>query len=66
MNSVDRNVHYTTKIEQEAPHEMPYRESDTGWPTQGQVVLKDVVLRYRLELLVGLSVGVKAGEKIGM
>jgi ABC-type multidrug transport system fused ATPase/permease subunit len=69
MNSVERIVHYTTEIEQEAPHEIPDQELPVSWPAQGQIVLKDVVLKYRPELptvLKGLSMDVKAGEKVGI
>ena len=69
MNSVERIVHYTTGIEQEAPHEIPDQKPLVSWPAQGQIVLKDVVLKYRPELpsvLKGLSMDVKAGEKIGI
>ena len=69
MNSVERVVHYITEIEQEAPHETPVRKPSVSWPAQGQIVLKDIVLKYRPELppvLKGLSMDVKAGEKIGI
>ena len=69
MNSVERIIHYTTEIEQEAPHEIPNRKPGIGWPAQGRIVFRDVVMRYRPELppvLKGLSMDVKAGEKIGI
>ena len=69
MNSVERLVHYTTEVEQEAPHEIPDKKPAVSWPAQGRIVLKDVVLSYRPELpsvLKGLSMDVKAGEKIGI
>ena len=69
MNSVERVVHYTTEIEQEAPHEIADGKLPVSWPSQGQIVLKGVVLKYRPELpsvLKGLSMDVKAGEKIGI
>ena len=71
MNSVERIVYYITEIEQEAPYEMPVQKPSVSWPAQGQIVLKDVVLKYRPELppapvLKGLSMDVKAGEKIGI
>ena len=68
MNSVERIVHYT-EIEQEAPHEIPDQKPPASWPAQGQIVLKDVVLKYRPELtsvLKGLSMDVAAGEKVGI
>jgi ABC-type bacteriocin/lantibiotic exporter with double-glycine peptidase domain len=69
MNSVERIVHYTTEIEQEAPHEIPDQKPSLSWPAQGRIVLKDIVLKYRPELplvLKGLSMDVKAGEKVGI
>ncbi|KAF8813301.1 ABC transporter [Phlegmacium glaucopus] len=69
MNSVERIVHYSTEIEQEAPHEIPDKKPAVSWPAQGRIVLKDIVLKYRPELppvLRGLSMDVKAGEKIGI
>ena len=69
MNSIERIVHYATEIEQEAPQEILDQKPPVSWPTQGQIVLKDVVLKYRPELqsvLKGLSMDVKAGEKVGI
>ena len=69
MSSVERIVHYITEIEQEAPHEIPDQKLPISWPAQGRIVLKDVVLKYRPELpsvLKGLSMDVKAGEKVGI
>ena len=69
MNAVERIVHYTTEIEQEAPHEIYDQKPPVSWPSHGQIVLKDVVLKYRPELpsvLKGLSMDVKAGEKVGI
>ncbi|KAG6832807.1 hypothetical protein H0H92_009426 [Tricholoma furcatifolium] len=69
MNSVERIVHYATAVEQEAPHELPDSKPPSGWPANGSVELKDVVLSYRPELpavLKGISMTVKAGEKIGI
>ncbi|KAF9466563.1 ABC transporter [Collybia nuda] len=69
MNSVERIVHYATRIEQEAPHELSENKPPSGWPTKGRVELENVVLSYRPELppvLKGLSMTVQAGEKIGI
>ena len=69
MSSVERVVHYATEIEQEAPHEIPDQKLSVLWPAQGRIVLKDVVLKYRPELplvLKGLSMDVKASEKVGI
>ena len=69
MNSVERIVHYTTGIEQEAPHDLPDSTPPAPWPNQGRVELKDVVLSYRPQLppvLKGVSMSIQAGEKVGI
>jgi ABC-type multidrug transport system fused ATPase/permease subunit len=69
MNSVERILHYGHVIEQEPPHELPERRPHAPWPSGGRVELQDVVLSYRPGLpsvLKGLSMSVKAGEKIGI
>ena len=69
MNSVERVVFYATGIEQEAPHELPEKKLPSSWPADGRVELKDVVFKYRPELLPvlkGISMTVNAGEKIGI
>ncbi|KAF8896247.1 ABC transporter [Infundibulicybe gibba] len=69
MNSVERIVHYATEIEQEAPHDLPDNKPPSSWPADGQLELRDIVLNYRPELppvLKGISMTVKAGEKIGI
>ena len=69
MNSVERIVHYATEVEQEAAHEIPDKKPPQSWPANGEVELKDIVLNYRPELppvLKGISMSVKAGEKIGI
>ncbi|KAK0469891.1 ABC transporter [Desarmillaria tabescens] len=69
MNSVERVVHYATEIEQEAPHVLPDSKVPESWPSVGHVELKDVVLSYRPGLpavLKGITMTVKAGEKIGI
>jgi ABC-type multidrug transport system fused ATPase/permease subunit len=69
MNSVERIVHYATEVEQEAPHELPKEKPAAPWPSRGEIVFKDVILKYRPELppvLRNLTMSVKAGEKIGI
>ncbi|KAF8656809.1 hypothetical protein AX16_002359 [Volvariella volvacea WC 439] len=69
MNSVERIVHYATAVEQEAPHQLSANKPPAPWPSEGRVELKDVVLGYRPELppvLKGISMSVRAGEKIGI
>jgi ABC-type multidrug transport system fused ATPase/permease subunit len=69
MNSVERIVHYATEVEQEAPHQLPKEKPAAPWPSRGEIVFKDVILKYRPELppvLRNLTMSVKAGEKIGI
>ncbi|KAG0695501.1 ABC transporter [Suillus ampliporus] len=69
MNSVERVVHYAKEVEQEAAHEVENSPAPADWPSQGEIVMKDVVMRYRPELppvLMGLSMSVSPGEKIGI
>jgi len=41
-SSVERLIHYATKLEQEAPHEIPEKKPPEDWPKRGELVLKDV------------------------
>ncbi|KAF7375201.1 Oligomycin resistance ATP-dependent permease YOR1 [Mycena sanguinolenta] len=69
MNSVERVLHYATEVEQEAPNEIPENKPPAPWPANGQIEMKDVVLRYRPGLpavIKGISMTVQAGEKIGI
>ncbi|CAA7266944.1 unnamed protein product [Cyclocybe aegerita] len=69
MNSVERILYYAQEVEQEAPHSLPEKKPATSWPAHGRLELKNVVLSYRPELppvLKGISMSVKAGEKIGI
>ncbi|KAG2035930.1 ABC transporter [Suillus americanus] len=69
MNSVERVVHYAKEVEQEATHEVEDSPAPADWPSRGEIVMKDVVMRYRPELppvLKGLSMSLSPGEKIGV
>jgi len=69
MNSVERIDYYANEIEQEAPHLVEEKKPPKEWPSEGRVELRDIVLSYRKGLppvLKGLSMSVKAGEKIGI
>ncbi|XP_006459320.1 hypothetical protein AGABI2DRAFT_66472, partial [Agaricus bisporus var. bisporus H97] len=69
MNSVERIVYYGQKIEQEAAHEAPEAKPQAPWPAGGRVELKNIFLNYRPGLpavLKGISMDVRAGEKIGI
>ncbi|KAL1937459.1 hypothetical protein VTO73DRAFT_13182 [Trametes versicolor] len=69
FNSVERIVHYVRELEQEPAHLIADRKPPALWPAQGQIELKNVVLKYRPELpavLKGLSMSVRPGEKVGI
>ncbi|KAJ8613210.1 hypothetical protein MRB53_037076 [Persea americana] len=67
MNSTERIHYYGTQLEQEPP---PYAaQVPPEWPQRGEIVFKDVEMRYRDGLplvLQGLSMHVKGGERIGV
>jgi ABC-type multidrug transport system fused ATPase/permease subunit len=69
MNAVERILHYSHQIEQEAPHRLPDHKPPPEWPSSGQITLDNIVLRYRPGLpavLKNLSLNIKGGEKIGI
>ncbi|EGO28089.1 hypothetical protein SERLADRAFT_414238 [Serpula lacrymans var. lacrymans S7.9] len=69
MNTVERIVYYANQEEQESPHQLDDGVLPASWPSEGQVELKDVVLKYRPELppvLKGLSISIKPREKVGI
>ncbi|KAH7925483.1 ABC transporter [Leucogyrophana mollusca] len=69
MNSVERVAYYANEVEQEAPHQLDNTKVPTNWPSEGQLDLKAVVMKYRPELppvLKGLTMTIAPGEKIGI
>jgi ABC-type bacteriocin/lantibiotic exporter with double-glycine peptidase domain len=69
MNSVECIVYFARDLEQEPPHEIPGNKPAAPWPSEGEMEIKDAVLRYRPELplvLKGLSMTVHGGERIGI
>lgn len=69
MNSVERLLHYAKHIEQEADYEIPSTKPQIEWPAQGQIEIKNMVMRYRPELppvIKGISMSISGGEKIGI
>ncbi|CEH14605.1 abc transporter [Ceraceosorus bombacis] len=69
MSSVERIHHYATAIEQEAPQVIPEANLPREWPQQGQISLCEVQLQYREGLpivLKGVSMDIRAGEKVGI
>jgi len=69
MNATERVHHYATEVETEAPLDLPDRKPRATWPEKGDVVMKDVLLRYREGLpavLKNLSLNIQGGERIGI
>ncbi|USP75306.1 hypothetical protein yc1106_02580 [Curvularia clavata] len=67
MNSTERIHHYGSQLEEEAPLHMG--EVRPTWPEHGEIVFNNVEMRYRDGLplvLKGLSMHVRAGERIGV
>ncbi len=68
MNSVERLLHYTAHIEQEAPFES-HTPPPKGWPERGEIVVKDLRMRYRKDtplVLKGVSIKVPSGSRVGI
>ena len=70
MNSIERIESYA-KLESEAASQTPGDAAVAGssWPSRGEIVFKEVFLRYRPStpyVLKGLSLTVPAGEKVGI
>jgi ABC-type multidrug transport system fused ATPase/permease subunit len=67
MNSTERIHYYGTQLEEEAP--LHLGDVPASWPQNGEIVFDDAQMRYRAGLplvLHGLSMHVKAGERIGV
>ncbi|KAL2945398.1 ABC transporter C family member 4 [Bienertia sinuspersici] len=68
MVSVER-IKQFTEIPSEAEWRLKDRLPPLNWPTQGNVVLKDLQVRYRSNtplVLKGISISIRGGEKIGV
>ncbi|KAG2369151.1 ABC protein [Suillus spraguei] len=71
MNAVERVVQYVAgdTIPQEAPYEIKERTPPAQWPEHGAVEFNDIKMSYRPGLpnvLKGISIKIKGGEKIGV
>lgn len=67
MNSTERLHYYATQLEEEAP--LKLQDVRESWPEKGEIIFKDVEMRYRDGLplvLKGLNLDVKPGERIGI
>ncbi|AWU75694.1 uncharacterized protein C5L36_0B09350 [Pichia kudriavzevii] len=68
FNSVERLNHYAFDLVQEAPYEIPENDPPQDWPKYGEIIFKDVSMRYRPELpfvLKNINLSIGKGEKIG-
>ncbi|CAG8654693.1 4444_t:CDS:2, partial [Racocetra fulgida] len=69
MNSVERLIHYSDKLEVEAENIIPDNRSPPGWPARGEIHIKNLEMKYGTDsplVLKGISVDIMAGEKIGI
>lgn len=68
MNSVERILFYTNKIETEPPEFTDKDPSPEKWPSSGAIEFRDVSMRYRDGPLVLKDVSIKIypGERIGV
>ncbi|KAF8530160.1 ABC protein [Hysterangium stoloniferum] len=71
MSSVERVAEYSDSdiLAQEAPHEKDDVKPSQGWPSEGAIEFKDVMMSYRPGLdpvLKGVSMSIRSGEKIGI
>jgi ATP-binding cassette subfamily C (CFTR/MRP) protein 1 len=69
MNSVERVLYYTEKVEPEAPDLIPEKDPEPGtWPSRGEIKITNGSMRYRDGPLVlkKINLHIKGGEKIGV
>lgn len=67
MNATERVHYYGNSLEEEAPPHT--REMSPSWPEKGEIVFKDVQMRYRADLplvLSDLSMHIHGGERVGI
>ncbi|WWC65952.1 uncharacterized protein I303_108574 [Kwoniella dejecticola CBS 10117] len=68
MNTVERVQHYMD-LPHEAPARLPTDPPTHLWPNRGEIVFKDVSMKYRPDLplaLRGIDFSVRPGEKVGV
>ncbi|KAF8317395.1 hypothetical protein DL93DRAFT_2125118 [Clavulina sp. PMI_390] len=66
--SVERILQYV-ELEPEAPAEIPETKPQAPWPPAGEIKLEEFSMRYRKDLepvLRGISLDIKAGERLGI
>lgn len=61
--------HYSMQLEQESAFDIPDHKPKADWPSEGQIEIKDIRIKYRPELpevLKGLTMSINPGEKVGI
>ncbi|KAJ3015532.1 Multidrug resistance-associated protein 1 [Thoreauomyces humboldtii] len=70
FNSVERLDHYAKSLPVESARTLPNDPaSDDPWPSQGEIEIKDLEIRYRPTddpVIKHLSLSIRPGEKIGV
>ncbi|CAG8651559.1 27572_t:CDS:10, partial [Gigaspora margarita] len=69
MNSVERLVYYCDNLEEEAENIVLENKPSSEWPAHGEIQIKNLEIKYRPDsplVLKGVSVDIKAAEKIGI
>lgn len=67
MNATERIHYYGTQLDEEAP--LKLGDVRPSWPEKGEITFNNVQMRYRAGLplvLQGLSMHIKAGERVGV
>jgi ABC-type multidrug transport system fused ATPase/permease subunit len=68
FNSVERLNYYAFDVIQEAPYEIPENDPAETWPQNGEIIFKDVSMKYRPELpyvLKNINMHINKNEKVG-
>ncbi|KAJ3103960.1 Multidrug resistance-associated protein 1 [Phlyctochytrium planicorne] len=71
MVSVERLLHYCTRLPKEAPAKVVKEDPKEGeeWPKQGALTVKNLVVKYASmdePVIKGIDIDIKGGEKIGV
>ncbi|CAE6929912.1 ABCC1 [Symbiodinium natans] len=69
MVSVERVQNYVTNVKQEAALRIPHPRMGPTWPSNGNIQVDGVVMRYREGLptvLNGICLEIKAGQRVGI
>ncbi|CAI6285620.1 unnamed protein product [Periconia digitata] len=69
MNATERVHYYVTQLEQEEPKEPPPHVVSETWPDKGEIIFRDIHMRYREGLplvLKDFNLHIMGGERIGI